>query len=54
MQIKNCDRDKAFSNTMKSGPSEFTIRLKQIIKSCNDKSFKSNHVVFLDKNYPKD
>ncbi len=39
---------------MKSGPAEYARRLKDIVKSCNDKSFKTNHLVFLDKNHPMD
>jgi len=28
--------------------------LKDITRSCGDKSFAQNHVIFLDKNHPKD
>lgn len=54
MKRNNCDRDKAFSLTMKSGPGEFARRLKEIVRSCADRGFAQNHVVYLDKNHPKD
>lgn len=40
--------------TLKSGPAQYAQRLKEIVKSCGDKGFQENHLVFLDKNYPKD
>ena len=54
MKKTGCDKDKAFSSTLKSGPAEYARQLKDIVKSCNDKSFKTNHLVFLDKNHPMD
>lgn len=40
--------------TMKSGPGEFARRLREIVRSCGDRGFAQNHVVFMDKNHPKD
>lgn len=41
--------------TQKSGPQEFARRLAEIVRTCNDKSLvKENHIVFIDKNYPRD
>ena len=54
MSRSKCDRDKAFAQTMRSGPTEFAQRLKAICKSCGDKGLAQNHIVFLDKNHPKD
>lgn len=39
---------------MKSGPGEYARRLKDITRSCGDKGFAQNHMVFCDKNTPKD
>lgn len=52
MEKEKCDRDKAFAMTLKSGPCEFIQRLKKIAKLSNDKGFKENHIVFIDKNHP--
>jgi hypothetical protein len=54
MQRENCNRDKAYSMTMKSGPAEYSRRLRGICESSNSPSNKENHIIFLDKNHPKD
>ena len=54
MKKNKIDRDKAFAQTMKSGPAAYAQQLKQIVRSCGDKGWSTNHVVYLDKNYPKD
>lgn len=54
MQRDNCSRDQAYSKTMKTGPAEYSRRLRDICQELNSSSHKENHIVFLDKNHPKD
>lgn len=54
MLNNNCDREKAFAATQKSGPQEFSRKLRDVVKGCGDNQFKSKHLVFLDKNHPKE
>jgi len=51
MQKTNCDRDLAFQMTQKTGLQEFNNRLRKICEKCD---VSANHVVFVDKNIPKD
>jgi len=53
MQREKCDKDQAFNMTTKSGPIEFNRRLRDVARNCDDPSFKENHLVFLDKNFPE-
>lgn len=54
MTNNNCDREKAYLATQKSGPQEFSRKLRDVVKGCGDSHFNKNHIVFLDKNHPKD
>lgn len=54
MLRENCTREVAYQKTTKSGPAEFTRRLKDIVQNLNHSNHKSNHIVFIDKNHPKD
>jgi hypothetical protein len=54
MQRDNCNRDKAFSQTMKSGPAEYGRQLRGVCERSGSSKNKENHLVFLDKNHPKD
>jgi len=54
MQRDNCDREKAFSRTIKSGPAEYSRQLRVLCERQGSSKNKENHIVFLDKNHPKD
>ena len=54
MSRDKCDRETAYTKTAKTGPAEYSRRLKQICQSFNSSNLKENHLVFLDKNHPKD
>ena len=39
---------------MKSGPAEYSRQLRGLCEQSGSSNYKENHLVFLDKNHPKD
>lgn len=54
MQRDNCNRDQAYNKTAKSGPAEYSRRLRGVCERSGSSANKENHLIFLDKNHPKD